>query len=259
MGDLNNSDDTHSLALSESALLVRQQTWSQLLRSCPDFLKGAPLLFVGTSDVIPMVRVVLSTLLAMPHPNVARILFLKHDPTLDDLTVRALTKQCCTAIIDGSLRDMCEAIGNLKPPKERGGQAQPQKGSNIEKLLAPYTNLVALVPSVTPHGIDSHTHLPSLIDGLFRPSAIDWNPFLAGIDLRRKLSSTLKNTALELLDAPLAEHCRTLVVHGEAGVGKQLFSNELLLTLLPKARPSFGVVAIPVAAGFVPSRNLQRN
>ena len=231
MGDLNNSGDTHALALSESALLVRQQTWSRQLRTCPDYLKGAALLFVGTSNVIPMVRVVLSTLLAMPHPNVSRILFLKDDQTLNDPTVRALSKQCSTAIVDGSLRDLCEAISNLKPPKERRSQVQPQQGSNIEKALVPYTNLVALVPSVMPHGIDSQTHLPSLIDGLFRPSAIDWNPFLAGIDLRRNLSNTLKSTALEFLDAPLVEHSRTLVVHGEAGVGKTTLLKRVAIDL----------------------------
>lgn len=220
LGNVNNNDPAHTLVLSESALLLRQQTWSRLLQTCPDYLREAPLFFIGTSTVTPMARIVLSTLLAMPHPNVTKVLFLKDDPTLNDSIIRALCNQCNAAVVDASLRELCSAIAELKEKKELPRLFASSQMSDVERGLFGHTSLVSVVPSMASSHIDIALHLPALLDGLFRPSAVDWNPFLAGIDLRRTLGSTLKESVLELLKAPVSAHHRSLVVHGEAGIGK---------------------------------------
>ena len=204
LGNLHNSDEDSALALSDSALLVRQQSWPRLLRTCPDYVREVPLFVIGTAGVIPLVRQVLSVLLAMHKPSVTRLLFLQADQTLTDPTVSALCAQFQTSVVDASLRDLCEAVAQLRPPETELATTliAARTGTPIDRALGDSASIVALVPIASSKPIDVRRHRHALIDGLFRPASIDWSPYLVGLDLRRTCTAEIKGMVQQLLRKP---------------------------------------------------------
>ena len=221
LGNLHNLDEDSTLALAESALLIRQQSWSRLLRTCADYIREVPLFVVGTAGVIPLVRHVLSVLLAMHKPSVTRLLFLRDDPTLKDATVGALCGQFRTSLVDASLRDLCAAVAELRPTASKllSTPTSVTDGTPLDRALGNSAAIVAAVPIASNQPIDLLRHRHALIDGLFRPASTDWTPFLLGLDLRRTSTNAIKSSVQQLLKEP-NPHAPFMVVHGEAGIGK---------------------------------------
>ncbi|CAI8855366.1 MULTISPECIES: hypothetical protein [Burkholderia] len=222
LGNLNNRDPAHTLAMSESALLVRQQTWPRMLRTFPDYLREGPLFLLGTASVAPLVKIVLGTLLGMGRPNVSKLVFLKDDPTLRDSTILALCNQFETATVDANLRDVCAAIAELKPQKSYVSAEAPKTISKLQQILKMHEDILSSVPSSIPESTKSGLHLPALIDGLFRPAAIDWHPFIMGLDLRRTITDQLKHSITASLEDSSTGRLDPVVARGEAGIGKTI-------------------------------------
>lgn len=222
LGNLNNLDPACALAMSESELLVRQQTWPRMLRTFPDFLRDGPLFVLGTASVAPLVRSVLGAFLGMGRPNVSKLVFLKDDLTLRDPTILALCNQFDTSIVDASLRDLCTAIAELKPRKNLVSEETPKALSKLDQVLGRHEGIVSTVPSLIAESTKSALHLPALIDGLFRPAAIDWYPFLMQLDLRRTITDKLKPSIADSLADSLSGRMRPVVARGEAGIGKTI-------------------------------------
>lgn len=222
LGNLNNRDPACTLAMSESELLVRQQMWPRMLRTFPDYLREGPLFVLGAASVAPLVRSILGTFLGLGRPNVSKLVFLKDDPTLRDATVLALCSQFDTSVVDASLRDLCTAIAELKPQRTYVHTEAPKASSKLDQLLGKHEAIVSLVPSSIDESTRNALHLPALIDGLFRPAAIDWHPFLMGLDLRRTITDKLKPSIVASLAESLNGRLRPVVARGEAGIGKTI-------------------------------------
>jgi hypothetical protein len=223
LGNVVNKDEESGLALSESEILLRQQSWGALLRTFPDYLKEAPLLFVGTSSVTPLVRLLLSTILGMPRPSVGTLLFLRDDKTLKDPTIRKLISQRKVFIVDATLREISAAITHLKP-----GRALPlpvdhlAASDPIIKQLQSFDTLISIVPRGKLDTAEIKKNLLRLTDSLFRPAVIDWQPFLADLDLKRSSTKDLKKQVNDMLTVPASSPIQAMVIHGEAGIGKTI-------------------------------------
>jgi len=118
---LGNARDTRKesmLALGESDLLLRRQQWRILLRTLADYLRDAPLLFVGTDTVIPSVRDFLSELFTLAPPYPSRLVFLKGDGTRKDPTIQALANRYSEVVeVDATVKDFCDATATLQPQR----------------------------------------------------------------------------------------------------------------------------------------------
>ncbi|MDP1980241.1 hypothetical protein [Undibacterium sp.] len=232
LGNINALESDSSLAITESDMLVRFQMWSQILRTFPDYLKEAPLLIIGTEAITPFVRNLLGTLLGLPRPSVSKFLFLKDDRTLIDPTIRALCSQRSVELIDASLREFCNAIADLKPMRSKSMAILiPQKQDTLSKNLSNHESIISVVPFEPIDDATTALNLPKLIDGLFRPASIDWRPFLAGLDLRRSCTDKVKNLVLEIFNESAASKLRSIVLHGEAGIGKTLLLKRVAIEL----------------------------
>lgn len=254
LGNLNNRDPACTLAMSESELLVRQQIWPRMLRTFPDYLREGPLFVLGTASVAPLVRSVLGAFLGMGRPNVSRLVFLKDDATLRDPTILALSSQFDTSIVDASLRDLCAAIAELKPRKGYVGTEAPKALSKLEQLLRGHEGIVSSVPSSIAESTKTALHLPALVDGLFRPAAIDWHPFLMELDLRRTITDKLKPSITGALADSLSGRLCPVVARGEAGIGKTIL---LKRTAVELATDGFVVLWCRRSAGPGWTRNFR--
>lgn len=231
LGNVNNQDPAHKLAMSESQLLVRQQMWSQLLRTFPDYLREGALFVIGTAAAIPILRSILGTFLGMGKPNVSRLIFLKNDLALKDPTILALCRQFDTSVVDASVRDLCAAIAGRKPRRSTAIVEVTGTSAKLDHLLKKYEAIASVVPSSISGAERNNHHLPSLIDGLFRPAAIDWDPFLVNFDLRRTITDDVKTSIRTHLENPLEGQSKPSVIRGEAGIGKTILLKRVAVEL----------------------------
>lgn len=218
LGNLNSREVGHSLAVSNSELLVRQQSWTQILRTLPDYMRESPLFVLGCAPVLQELCSVMGVIISQPRPNVSKIVFLKDDPILQDATLMALCAQLNTAIVDANLRELCAAIGELTP-KKSSHEPNAVPNSPLGGVVLKHEQTVSLVPKLERVEVD-RAHLPSLIDGLFRPASVDWQPFAADIDLRRSFTDHIIGAVKASLSENSAGSLNFVVARGEAGVGK---------------------------------------
>ena len=222
LGNLNSTDAMSSLALAESELMVRKQSWPKLLSTFPDFVRDAPLLFLGTDNVIPLVRELLSTFHAMPRPNISRVVFFKDDAILLDPTVKALGSEMGLTVVDANVRELAAGISDLKPRQTSLSliSSSLKESDQFQSKIEPYKDLVAVVPNKAPDDFDITQHLAPLTDSLFRPTSIDWLPYLCDLDLPRTLGPDLKADVFSALDRAGPDYKPYIVLDGEAGIGK---------------------------------------
>lgn len=233
LGNLNKTDAMSTLALADSELMVRKQSWSKLLSTFPDFVKDAPLLFLGTDNVIPLVQELLSTLHAMPRPNISGVVFLNDDATLSDPTVKALGAEIGLTVVDANIRELAASIAELKPRQTSLtlSTTSLKESQQLQSEIETFKDFVVIVPNKSPNNFDVAKHLAPLTDSLFRPTSIDWLPYLCELDLPRTLGPDLKAEALSALDKASQDYRPYIVLHGEAGVGKTTLLKRLACEL----------------------------
>lgn len=252
LGSLDDPRPGHTLAISTAEVLRRKQTWSRMLSTLSDYYANAPLLFVGTDTAMDLARDLLGALYACDPPYPRRLLFLPGDGTAQDPTVLALASEYSeVAIVDAPLKDFCDATASLKLATRvvqiRQGDHGSSPHSRWEADLAQFRHLVDVVPSEPPSDFDANSHQRRLLDGLFRPTSLDWLPFLFDFDLRRTDSSHILG-AVENSFTTLSDGIRTILLRGESGVGKSTCCKRLAIDLAKKGylvlwckRPPHGV------------------
>ena len=231
LGNLRSREDGHTLVLSEAELLVRKNQWRQMLGSCADYLQGGPLLFVGTGSEVDFTRELLGNLSAMPSPAPNSLLFLNDDPTLQDPTVRHLCNTFSSVkIVDSTVREFAKAIKELKPAQGRL-DLSITVDSDDKAVFSAFANIVSYVPKGEIDDESFKNHRLALVDSLFKPNAVDWDPYLCGLDLERDCCNELMqgiNAAIDSAHAGVKNH---VIVRGEAGVGKTTLMKRVAVNL----------------------------
>ncbi|MFT3807106.1 hypothetical protein [Arenimonas sp.] len=237
LGNLSDPDPNHCVVIARSDLLLKQQSWSQMLSSCPDYLADAPLLVTGTFDDPVMISTVLSALLAMNKPRPSRLLIPKRDLVNTPPALVSLLGKFRTELIDATLREIVDAVSSLRPQRRAPtSHASPKPASAFSGVAPAFASIVSIVPSSKPNDVRLPRDLGALVDSLFRPGSIDWNPFLMDLDLRRDQNTRMKTDVDRLLDATPSSEPLSYVVRGEAGVGKTSCLKRLAVDLATDGR-----------------------
>ena len=234
---LGNARDTRkesTLALGESDLLLRRQQWRAMLRTLADYLRDAPLLFVGTDTIIPMVRA-LSEMFALAPPYPSR-LYLKGDGTSRDPTIQALANRYSAIFdVEATMKEFCDATATLQPQRLQAAAAIRHTCLSTDEKLTDlalrFRSLVDFVPSALADDFDVDSNHLRIVDALFRPTSLDWLPFLAEFDLLRDDVSRI-HEAVTLKVAYLHEQPHpTILLRGEAGIGKSTTAKRAAVSL----------------------------
>tara|TARA_R110002073_G_scaffold77283_5_gene187214 strand:- start:1087 stop:4365 length:3279 start_codon:yes stop_codon:yes gene_type:complete len=233
LGNTSNAESGKKLALSESDILLRKASWKNMLGTCTDFLQGGPLLFFGTNRDPGLAQELLSNLASLPPPAPNSLLFLKDDPLLANSTILSLSNSFSNVkIIDTTIKELSNAIKNVKPRQGSLDLVAVEDGSG--KILSEFEAVLSVVPfnDIEETQFESHRH--QLVDSLFRPSSIDWNPYLCNLDLVRDSTGEL----LESIDSAFGEmstgNSRNIIVRGTAGVGKTTLLKRAAIELSKK-------------------------
>lgn len=221
-GSLGSSVDGHKVAFSESEIFLRKNVWAQLLSNCSDYLKGGPLLFFGTESMIEYVKELLSIISVMKPPAPNSLFFLKGDPLLSDSTIKSLCSSFSNVkVIDANIREFAKEL-NKRPQKQLELTFSKDDQEKIPSLLK-YENIISIPPSeVLPDSVFT-AHRVALIDSLFRPTIIDWQPYMCDLELRRDYADDLLTMINNEFVDVVQKARRFILVRGDAGVGKTMF------------------------------------
>lgn len=219
LGNMESSDPDSTLAVSASELLRREQIWLPLMRTAADFCRDAPLFFVGTHVDLDLTRKLLSLLATQAKPSFLKIYFLKQDSPLADPTIRALCASFDVRLVDASIRELAEAIKRIGQAGAAPAALMPAGiAADVKSALSKVASVVSVVPPDKPSD-ETHaaSHMPQLVDALFRPVAIDWQPFQYELDLRRTITDPLVGA---ILTPRTSEKTTSIVLRGDAATGK---------------------------------------
>lgn len=218
LGNMESKGVEARLALSTSERLIREQAWANLLRTAADFCRDAPLLFVGVHTNLELTRRLMSLLASQPRPSFSKIYFLKQDSPLADPTVSALSKAFDVRLVDATVRDVCEAVKTPRGVAAKLAVVPTGAVPSVKVAISKLSGLVSVVPADSPADINhAKTHMPQLVDALFRPASIDWQPYQYGLDLRRELTGPLVEA---IRNQGLTQGASSIVIRGDAATGK---------------------------------------
>ncbi len=213
-GNLRSKASESKLAIAQSDLLVRRESWKGLLKFLPDCLRESPLVFIGVD--VEVTRILLSILGSVSHPRVKTIYFLRDDDVLDDPTIISLCQQFNSHEIDTTFQELCSALAERKPIIRKFLSNEP---SSVHKLGNKHDSIISFVPDELPD-IDLNRQRHALVDALFRPRAVFWEPFKLKLDLKRTISNEIQTKILQTLENTASNAIECLVIRGEAGIGK---------------------------------------
>lgn len=219
LGNMESRDSESMLAVSRSELLRREQGWLQLMRTAADFCRDAPLFFIGTQVDLDLTRRFISLLATQARPSFSKLFFLKQDSPLADPTIRALCASFDVQLVDATIRDLAESI---RSNRQAGPVPQARMltgvAGDVKGALSKIAGVVSVVPAEKPSD-ENHaaSHMPQLVDALFRPVAIDWQPFQYQLDLRRTVTDSLLSA---ILSPRTSAKATSVVLRGDAATGK---------------------------------------
>jgi hypothetical protein len=151
MGDVDGIDQQDRIATLTSDYLARRRMWSSLLRELPDYLRGAPLFFAGTSNSGEVVCDFVNELLAVGQTIPRRFIFLADDATANNPKLCALVRDSCVIQqVRCSLSEFCEAVS---PPRlstaastQRSSAAAPYDAARLLSV----EDQISFVPTPIP-------------------------------------------------------------------------------------------------------------
>lgn len=219
LGNINSNESSRRLTLSASDYLIRKNMWRQILGTCTDYLQGNPLLFFGTDNSLEMVRDLLSNLSTMLPPAPNSLMFLKDDPVLKDPVILSLCSSFSNIkVVDASIREFSNGLRELKPKQHSLNLIAATESH--EKSFSAFKSIISIVPSEEISEKAFLTHRNELVDSLFKPNTIDWDPYLCNLDLIRDATHEILNAVEESFNTGGTDIQSNILVRGDAGVGK---------------------------------------
>jgi hypothetical protein len=209
------------LVVTKSEYLERRRYWRELFRTLPDFVRGDPLVFAGTSAIVDVVVDCLNEMLALGGTVPRRLIFLAEDPAAQNPRLTSLVRgHCDIHIVPCSIVEFCSAIQLENLPHATRVDLEVKAGESFDRTkLFSVEDQLAFVPPDLPLGLPSGDHTHRLLDILFSPTKLDWSPYSAGLDFARDVTKEIEELIEQKLLQPSDEQ-PYLLVKAEAGVGK---------------------------------------
>lgn len=222
LGDINDVRAVSRIAVTRAEFLARRRTWRDMLARAPDFMKGAVLVFAGTSSVTDLVAEFLNEALALKPLIATQLVFLHDDPTaLDPRVLSLIAGRCSVFRVKATLPEVCEAVSATREPYAAAQTVLPLSDIPYDpEELTSVADQLACVPIAAQLSQTSKAERVRLLDILFSPSHLDWSPFAADLDFRREVASIVKARIEHAFQNALPPSAKFIGIKGESGIGK---------------------------------------
>ncbi|OOG26423.1 hypothetical protein B1C78_04985 [Thioalkalivibrio denitrificans] len=263
LGNPRSKNAESGLVTRQSDLLIRQQSWPDMLRSFADFTKEAPVLIVGNEVNQDLVERFFAALVSLPSPRPRIFVHLKGDPVGTNRVISNLLRGKADLIeVDCTLKEFCQAIEDYVQKPEQlvlrlSDELAPCK-DRVSKALTKIKSIVSVVPGDLPEQFDVASRHHQLLDGLFRPTSLDWSPFLADLHLPRTQSHELAQSIHLRLGVTDLTRMHCFILRGEAGTGKTCVMKEVAVILARKGYLVLWINRLPIDSAPQLVRDLAR-
>jgi hypothetical protein len=122
----------------------------------------------------------------------------------------------------------------MKPQTTTLSFSVKESQPDLAQLIHKYSSIVTLVPNEISLQQSTGIDLPALIDGLFRPASLNWQPFQENLDIRRAVTDDILNSLAAIQDQAIPGNPRLLFIRGEAGVGKTTLLKRVAIEVAQK-------------------------
>ena len=232
-------------AYSTVTYATRRAKWHEALRTFADLVKDHPVLCLGMSE-LPFVLVdLLAEMTADIRLTPASMLFLDSDPVLlDSKVMRILSGRLRLFAVTATLGEIARAAHTVTSV-ELLQPLLPLKPSSAQ--LHARLQMLSDVAVLVNAQIESNTSSAErnrLLDSLFAPSSITWEPFAHDLDFQRTSVSEMESSISVLVEQRQISS-GALALVGSAASGKTTLLKRLAFNLAKKGetvfwlRPSF--------------------
>ena len=228
LGNYQNQEQGSTLAVLESDVFLRQESWLQILSGYMEHLQASPLICLGVNSVISQLMTLFSKMASQQKPLPSRIIFLESDTLRTNQTLVDICKSFTSVeIVSASIRDICAKLVDNKPKKR---QLSFQE-SGTESHLDPFSQIISIVPTGEVDSSSYDLHRNEIIDSLFQPTSFDWRPYQLKLPLERTDQAFLGAAIQQTFAIKNSDRPRFVLVTGSAGVGKTTLTKSLAIQL----------------------------
>lgn len=221
LGSFKDERKQHAACLTKAQYMQRRRDWRDVLKTFPDYNKAASLVFMETNRDIGMVADLINELLSLSPGLPRKLVFFKGDPCAkDDSIISLLPDHVQIHVIDSTVRKWLETVDSSRQLSLPLGSLE---GINYE-LLDKIGEKVHVVPredDLEKYDATSHNRV---LDFLFRPSELNWEPYRQNLDFCRDITTEIKQK-IDFILGPGKSGIVSLT--GEAGVGKTVVMRRL--------------------------------
>lgn len=164
--------------------------------------------------------------------------------------------------VDATLKQFCDEVAGFSPSPQQLAISSDGATNGVKQLLEtslrPFGRYLEVVPHEEPPDFDSGTRSHELIDGLFRPTTVDFNPYLFDYFLPRTQSADLTNAVLKYFELSDITRMASFVMRGDAGSGKSCVMKQTAVHLADAGLVVLWVKRLPPDANQGVFRDLAR-
>lgn len=230
LGDPSDLTEERRLVTSESEYVLRKADWPQILRSLPDAMLGDPLFLIGHQFTKDRVSDFLSTLRGLGHKTPRRLILLKDDPILEDMTITRILEKSFEALI---LKARINEVGDAFSKETLSVKSLPLWSTESGRffssdLLSRVDKWVSYVPKNEEIQANPERR-NKLLDSLFRPTHLDWEPYSLELPFKRDAHDEICGLIGQAPDNS------TIRFGGDAAVGKTVMLRQAAFDLAQNA------------------------
>lgn len=214
---------------------IRQMKWSVLLRSLSDYVKNNAIVALGLHGFEGLFeKFIIASISTGPYfPR--KYVFLKSDFTPPKSLTKLFTRygisfQQITDEKGFAIRSLSERSSEPVQGTLALQISQAGLNSKLSDLISKHQEVLKLIPAMQPDSKNLSHRLTQLTDALFRPAALDWEPFFLRLNLSRSLSKQIISDISSRLKQSEAK-LNVRVIYGEAGTGKSCLFKEISVHL----------------------------
>lgn len=222
LGSITDERPQNSLCITNAQYLKRRRDWRNLLRAFPDYNKASSLVFIGTNKDVHLVCDLVNELLSLSPGLPSKLIFFKGDPCAHDASLRSLLPDHVQVeILETTLRKWLEFVDLGSP--QLSLPLGSMEGIDYKKLDSVGERL-HIVPRDCDLGSYDSSSLNRVIDYLFKPSELNWEPYRQKLDFPRDITRLIS----ERIDSLFSSGRSGIVsLSGETGVGKTVVMRRL--------------------------------
>ena len=236
LGDINELQEDSRIPISSTELALKKREWRNILSTLPDKMQAAPLLILGVADSNQLVKdflVEFSALKKIAHTWIIIRSSEIQEPTSFSNFVERLGFKL--SLLEEDVPQIASQIKQYTGAQTLLNLQFELPGIGVDvKPLQKVSDIVTIVLPKPP-GSNKPGANARLLDILFKPNHLNWEPYHAELDFSRDATPVIEGIIEHALKATSDDVQRVLKIVGDSGTGKTVILRRIAINLATKS------------------------